>query len=93
MYYLGFDHYARNSHRPIMYLNAPADPAALRQLKGFKRVWLVGPTTEFDVSSYLPGWTPVSGRGFPGSGSFTEMTPKKNPTTSPSLSHPGSQPR
>jgi hypothetical protein len=93
MYYLGFAHYARNSHRPIMYLNAPADSAALRQLEGFKRVWMVGPTPELDLSTYLPGWRPVLSRGFPNCGSFTEMTPLENPTTSPAPWHPGTRPR
>jgi hypothetical protein len=92
MYYLGFAHYARNSHRPIMYLNGPADPAALAQLKGFKRVWLIGSTPESDLSIYLPGWHSVFSRGYHNCGSFTEMTPSENPTTSPSPSHPGTPP-
>ena len=77
MYYLAFAHYARNSHRPIMYLNAPAGPATLRQLQRFKTVWLVGPTR--NPSSYLPGWTCVFSQGFPSSGSFTEMKPGREP--------------
>jgi hypothetical protein len=93
MYYLGFDHYARNSHRPIMYLNAPADSAALQQLKGFKRVWLIGPTAETNLSTYLPGWTQEMSRGFPNSGSFTEMTPSENLPIPPLPSHPETQPR
>jgi uncharacterized membrane protein len=88
MYYLAFSHYARTSHRPVMYLTAPANPAVLRQLNQFKRVWLVGPTVTMDVSTYLPGWTPVFSRGFPNSGSFTEMKRDNSRTTSPSPWHP-----
>jgi hypothetical protein len=88
MYYLDFAHYAPNSHRPIMYLNAPADSAAMRQLNGFEKVWLVGPSAEKDGSSYLPGWSVISSKGFPNSGSFAEMIP-----TSPSPSHPETQSR
>ena len=93
MYYLAFAHYARSSHRPIMYLNAPADPAAQRQIEGFKKVWLVGPTMDSDLANYLPGWVPVFSRGYPGSGSFTEMTPKNNSATALPPSHPGIPPR
>jgi uncharacterized membrane protein len=89
MYYLGFAHYARDSHRPIMYLNAPADASALGQLKGFRKIWLVGPAAGTDGPNYLPGWTPIFSRWFPDSGSFAEMIP----INSPSPSHPETRPR
>jgi uncharacterized membrane protein len=88
MYYLAVAHYARDSHRPIMYLTGPADAAALRQLARLKRVWLVGPTAEYDVSMYLPGWQSVYSRGFFNCGSFTEMIPSFAATaTSQPLEH------
>jgi len=88
MYYLAFSHYARTSHRPIMYLTAPANPTVLRQLDQFKQVWLIGPTVTMDVSTYLPGWNAVFSRGFPNSGSFTEMKRDNSRATSPSPWHP-----
>jgi hypothetical protein len=88
MYYLDFDHYAHNSHRPIMFLRGPADAAALRQLEAFKKVWLIGPS-DVDISNYLPGWVPVTGSSFYDAGRFTEMIQKTSPATSGATSRPG----
>lgn len=82
MFYLAFAHYARDSHRPIMYLNSPADPAALAQLAKFKKVWLVGPAAFVDGPAYLPGWAGVFARGYPASGSIAEMVPPTSPKPS-----------
>lgn len=87
MYYLAFEHYVRNSHRPIMYLTGPADAAAPRQVHGYPKVWLVGPTE--DVSGYLPGWKPIFSQGFELSGSITEMVPKDISATVPAPSRRG----
>ena len=73
MYYLAFAHYARDSHRPVMFLNSPADSAALDQLMKFQHVWLIGPNAGTDDSIYLPGWTSLFSRGYPNSGSIAEL--------------------
>ncbi|MGD0767789.1 MAG: glycosyltransferase family 39 protein [Tepidisphaeraceae bacterium] len=81
MYYLAVAHYARSSHRPIMFLTQPADPAAERQLSKFRKIWLVGPSAGQDGADYLPGWSVLFNRGFPNSGSIAEMEKAGRRTT------------
>jgi len=82
MYYLAVAHYARWSHRPIMFLTQPADAAAERQLSKFPKVWLIGPSAGQDGAIYLPGWSVLFNRGFPNSGSIAEMEKAgRGPTT------------
>ena len=73
MYYLAVAHYARESHRPIMFLTQPADAAAERRLSKFPKLWLIGPNAGQDGPVYLPGWNVLFNRGFPNSGTFAEM--------------------
>jgi hypothetical protein len=79
IYYLAFSHYAPHSHRPIMYLNAPAQSEALRQISGFQRVWLVGPEG-INPSDFLPGWKATFVRGFPNSATIGSLVPEKSDT-------------
>jgi hypothetical protein len=90
MYYLDFAHYAPDSTRPIMYLREPADDAALRQLKPYRRIWLVGPAPSDNKTNLLPGWRAVSSQWFLASGGFVEMVPADNAVTS--ASQPASRP-
>src|SRR5208337_606983 len=81
MYYLAVAHYARSSHRPIMFLTRPADAAAERQLSKFPKVWLIGPSAGHDADVYLPGWHVSFNRGFPNSGSIAELEKAARRTT------------
>lgn len=73
MYYLAFSHYAQNSRRPVMFLNGPADAAALETLAKYPRLWLVGPDAAADGKDYLRGWKVKLSKWFPNSGSMAEM--------------------
>jgi len=73
IFYLAFSHYAQNSHRPVMFLNQPADAGALEQLSKCPKAWLIGPTAGTDGPQYLSGWKATFSRGFPNSGSIAEM--------------------
>jgi uncharacterized membrane protein len=56
IWYIGFGHYAPDSRRPVMMLDAPVDSAALAQLAAFKHIWLVGPNAHSNAATILPGW-------------------------------------
>jgi hypothetical protein len=63
-WYLAFNHYCPQSHRPIMVLYGVADADALAELAKYPSVYVVGEDAEKDGPGLLPGWMPARGMGY-----------------------------
>jgi len=92
-WYLALAHYVPDSRRPIMMLDMPAEAAALRQLAGYRQIWLIG-AIGLPPSHWLPGWTPQGiVVGAAQVGYLQRMVPATSAPISPAPSPPATQSR
>jgi hypothetical protein len=68
LWYIGFEHYAPNSHRPVMILGDPNDPAIARQIKPYAKVWLIRPPDGKDFPALKDGRSEIMFRQIPAVG-------------------------
>jgi uncharacterized membrane protein len=74
-WYMNFKYYTPDSHRPWLILNTPANPDVLRQLRSYRRLWLIGRYPQLQGPRLLPGWLPATTEEQTTAGAFCPMVP------------------